>query len=160
MFRGQFKRTKYEENGLRQINIFTVKVYFKYWYMSPHAIGAPNNDQQLINDLIKFKAIDRKAADSALRKFSRHLWYLSETLVPLALFDERLTVEQKRLCVQNLKENEGLPDPPMRLPIYAEECGELPELFTANSMLFFTNLGIPHSYLEEDPITWDDNADF
>ena len=27
-------------------------------------------------------------------------------------------------------------------------------------MLFFTTLGIPHSYLEEDPSTWDDNANF
>ena len=37
----------------------------------------------------------------------RHLWYLSDGLVPLAFFDESLPLHGKRAMVEALASNEG-----------------------------------------------------
>jgi len=44
MFRSQFKLTKAEEKGLRDICLFTVQVYVKVWFQAPAATMAPRLD--------------------------------------------------------------------------------------------------------------------
>ncbi|CAH0383567.1 unnamed protein product [Bemisia tabaci] len=160
MFQDQFKLTPFEKKGLLRVNYFILKVYAKCWYRAPSAIGAPLNDLELIEDLISFKKIDKNSATVALRKLSNHLWYVSETLVPLSLFDDRVPLEEKKKCVFNLKNSEGLPDPPARLAMFAEECPPLPELFTTNGMKFFEILGISANFLEDDVQNWRNNSEY
>ena len=50
MFRDQFRLTKREEKGIRDICLFTVRLYITAWYRSPEATSAPRLDLQLLND--------------------------------------------------------------------------------------------------------------
>ena len=80
----------------------------------------------------------KPTATIALQKLSNHLWFISETLVPLSLFDDRITPEIKRVCVQNLIHKIGVPKPPVRLTISTEECSvNFCDLFSPNGKFFF-----------------------
>jgi len=137
MFRQQFKLSRQEERGLREVAMFVVRIYLKYWFRAPDAVGAPKNDIDLIADLIQWKEIEPIGASVALHKLSGHLWYVSEVLVAFALFDERIPAEEKAIFVHNMSTHQGDPDPPNRLPIMAEECRSLDALITTNARRFF-----------------------
>ena len=99
MFRRQFKLTAREENGLRQIAVFVCRLYTK----APEAAAAPQHDLQLLKDLTAYMDVNRDVAKAvSLTKLQRHLWYLSEELVALALFDPLVTVEEKRQILTSL----------------------------------------------------------
>ena len=87
MFRRQFKLTAREENGLRQIAVFVCRLYAKAWTLAPEAAAAPRHDLKLLKDLMAYMDVNRDVAKAALTKLQRHLWYLSEELVTLTLFD-------------------------------------------------------------------------
>ena len=44
---------------------------------------------------------EHRVRDAAGKAFNRHLWYFSEHLVPLVLFDDRVTEETKAAMVEN-----------------------------------------------------------
>ena len=54
LFRSQFLLTRTELKGLREFNIFVIKVYLKAWYTSSNPLEAPRNDLQLLNDLVAY----------------------------------------------------------------------------------------------------------
>jgi hypothetical protein len=61
----------------------------------------PLNDILLLEELNKYPNVTvAKAASTAL---SRHLWYFSEILVGLSLFDDRIGADVKTLMVTNLR---------------------------------------------------------
>ena len=65
----------------------------------------PFNDLQFMRDLAH--GIPRKVtAQVALKAFKRHLWYLSEDLIGLSLFDERVPNDEKDRMVENFKKRE------------------------------------------------------
>lgn len=105
---------------------------------------------EIISDLKRLKKFDKLGATAALQKLQKHLlWYLiSETLVPLSIFDFRVSDEDNRLFVRNLKKNVGVPDPPRSLQGPIEACTELSSLFTTNSSEFFKMLNIPLDFLD------------
>ena len=74
---------------------FCTKVYVPWWVTCQNASMAPRTDLILIGSIIKWKLIDKKLANVALQSIHRHLWYLCDTLVPLALFDELVCDEMK-----------------------------------------------------------------
>lgn len=55
-------------------------------------------------DLLKIlcKYPDQDTRQEALKAFSRHLWYLSEDLISLAIFDERVPEEKEQEMLANL----------------------------------------------------------
>ncbi|KAF0313628.1 Larval cuticle protein 65Ag2 [Amphibalanus amphitrite] len=59
---------------------------------------------------------DEEIAREASKAFGRHLWYISEKLVSLALFDLRTTLEEKKLIVAAFGRN-GAEDPPKRISL-------------------------------------------
>ena len=85
MFKQQFTLTKSEEKGLRDICCFAVEVYIRSWYTAPVPRYAPRLDLQLLKTLVKYKESEEKIATIALKKFSNHLWYLSEELIAVFL---------------------------------------------------------------------------
>ena len=98
LFRGQFQLKQKEEKGLKVFVIFSLNIYICSWFRAPDAAGAPMNYLHLLMDLASYS--DRNISRVAVRAFSRHLWYLSEELAALALFDPRVTDVQKREIVQ------------------------------------------------------------
>ena len=98
LFRGQFQLKQKEEKGLKAFVIFSLNIYICSWFRAPDAAGPPMNDLHLLKDLASYS--DRNISRVAVRASSRHLWYLSEELAALALFDPRVTDVQKREIVQ------------------------------------------------------------
>ncbi|XP_044581530.1 uncharacterized protein LOC123263057 [Cotesia glomerata] len=97
LFREEFNLTKQEINGLRQVCIFLVKIYLKAWFTAPCTILAPHNDLIFMQDLIEYKTVDSDVSKAACSKMINHLWYLSEQLAIISLFDDNvpLLVKQK-----------------------------------------------------------------
>jgi hypothetical protein len=68
LFREQFKLTKKEEKGIREICVFTVRVYVKFWFQAASACRAPRNDQ--LKDLKKYEKLNQLnfALEYAIRR--------------------------------------------------------------------------------------------
>ena len=81
---------------------FAAKVYVPWWVQCSFAKKAPKNDMLLLKNIILWKSFNPIVHKSALKAFHRHLWYLSEKLVPLALFDESVSSEVKTKMVNEI----------------------------------------------------------
>ncbi|XP_025424087.1 uncharacterized protein LOC112693307 [Sipha flava] len=161
LYRSQFKLTARELSAFQAFNIFVVKVYIKYWYTSSCGELAPNNDLNLLKELDHYKNSNKLIADAAIKSFSRHLWYLSETLIGLAFFDYKVCPEMKIRMVKSL-EKKGAEFPLRRITIKMTEVQtvQLCDFVSKNTLKFFTALDIPQNFLNQHPSTWGSNKDF
>lgn len=163
LFKHQFKLTKKDEKAVREICIFTVVIYVKYWFQAPSGWSAPRNDLQLLKDLrnLAFEIFNKNIAAVALKKILNHLWYLSEELVSLAFFDDDLSVHQKKKMVEALR-IEGKEDCLKRINIDITHIHEknLENFVSSNSLRFFQILGISSSFLKKDIETWNEDSDY
>ena len=95
LFRSQFKLTTKGLKGITEVVIFGIRVYLKAWMTAPLAISAPRNDLNFLNTLIKYEQVNPKVSKAAATKMANHMWYLSEDLVGLAFFDDRVPTSTK-----------------------------------------------------------------
>ena len=161
LFRSQFRLTTTELEGMREFNIFVIKVYLKAWYTSPIPLEAPRNDLQLLNDLAAYKTTNPIVAKAALKSFSGHLWYLSETLIALGFFDSEIPVETKAKMAEALK-IEGTHTPVRRISLEEDSIlsKQLWNFVSANTKEFFTKMDIRQEFLQEYPSFWERNEDY
>ena len=96
LFRENFPLTEDEKDGLRIVCIFIVTFYIKNWFTCASRFLSPWNDFQLIKQLIEFQTINETTATAALNKITNHLWYLSEELIGLSFFDDRISLDMKK----------------------------------------------------------------
>ncbi|KAF0771445.1 Uncharacterized protein FWK35_00027558 [Aphis craccivora] len=80
LFKNQFKLTSAEGMPLKKIRCFIIKCYVEVWFTAPDSIKAP--------------------------KFINHLWYLSDECVTFSIFDNHVTIEQKRRMAIKMLMNE------------------------------------------------------
>ena len=73
---------------MRQFVDFTVLSYIPWWLTSPLSTTASWNDLLLLNSLLEYRKRDPVVANVALKSLKKTQWYLSEELVPLALFSK------------------------------------------------------------------------
>ena len=106
LFRSQFELTAGELRGLREFNVFVLKVYLMAWYTCQSSVAAPRNDMNLFKQLVAYKAENETVAADAITSFSNHLWYLSETLVGLSFFDSSVSDDIKLAMVESLQKPE------------------------------------------------------
>ena len=73
-------------------------IYAKHWFKAPVAAEAAANDSQLNNLLLAHEQIPvlKDISDAAFLALKRHLCYLSEELIPLALCSQRLQKHTKQ----------------------------------------------------------------
>lgn len=87
LFQYQFSLTAKEKRSVNEMALLVSLVYVRFWHEAPLPIRAPLNDLLLLEELSKYSNVTvAKAASTAL---GRHLWYFSEILVGLSLFDDR-----------------------------------------------------------------------
>jgi hypothetical protein len=91
-----------EEADVNRMALYIGLFYGNYFLRSPLAAMAPANDLQFFTWMNQFKAIDKKAADATLSSIERHLDYLTEELVILALFDPETSDEEKKKMADKL----------------------------------------------------------
>src|SRR5688572_18699395 len=83
LFKTQFKLTARESKKITDLALFFSLVYVKQWNEAPRRIRAPLNGIKFLSVL---KTYPKQAvASKAHAIFSRHLWFLSEHLVAIAL---------------------------------------------------------------------------
>lgn len=102
-FREQFKKNAHELQALKRICLFTITIYVKAWLTAPITCYAPLNDLGLLQNIESCFEIDKEVATVVLKKMKGHLWYLSEDLVALALFSDRVYIEEKMNIVAALE---------------------------------------------------------
>lgn len=107
LFQEQFSLSRTEASGLRHICIFIVLVYIKAWYCAPSAIQAPRQDLEFMKDLLNYKKINKNISEVASKKFSNHLWYLSEQLICLSLFDNNVSAEIKLKLIESIQKKKS-----------------------------------------------------
>jgi len=105
IFRKQFKLKKNEEDSIRSICIFLIRLYIKAWFCAPIASLAPFQDLQFLKSLVDYENIHKNISQSTLKKLCGHLWYLAPETAALAFFDTNLTIETKIKMVDFIKQN-------------------------------------------------------
>ena len=163
MFRDQFSLSTREAKGLKDFCIFAVKIYLKAWMTAPLAASAPQNDLELLKAVMKYEDINPPISKAVTKKLSNHLWYLSEELAPLALFDVGVDAELKRQMVSAMKEVDGhQDDPPKRITVDLKTLPEksLVNFVTKQSVTFLDHLQLSRAFLDADPEEWPDRLDY
>jgi hypothetical protein len=163
MFQEQFRLTSSEKKGITDISLFVSLIYAKYWNEASLAERAPLNDATMLGEIQDYP--NRVVADAATKAFRRHLWYFSEHLVGLALFDPRVECSVKRDMVQNFHR------PPLQKvvkrldgktfnhqsPLDTFVTQRTAELF---DLLMTDGTERAASFLSKDPETWTDDPVF
>ena len=90
LFRQQFDITEREEKALLEFNLFSALLYMPAWFQCSFPAEAPLNDLQLLQSLEGYKSINKKIGDAASSAMMRHTWYLSECLVGLSFFSQKV----------------------------------------------------------------------
>lgn len=141
------------------------------WFTATNAIKAPINDIPFIKKLYNYKNDDEKIAETALKKFINHLWYLSDECVTFSIFDNRVTVEQKRrmankMLMNELDEYEEVGEVKKKDSLKIEDIPnfirqDLPvDLITYKSIKLFDRFNIQTNFLSLDPKYWEENEDY
>ena len=92
-------------NRLQNFVNFVVYVYVSWWLQCPIATAAPTTDLDLIYAIIEYKEVNPVISKAGLDALSeKHTWYLTEELVPLALFSSIFPLEEKQRMVDKINE--------------------------------------------------------
>nr|CAH0098703.1 unnamed protein product [Daphnia galeata] len=99
-------------------------------------------DLKYYSSMLRYKEHDEKAADAAIKSINNHLWYLTQELVVLAIFDKNLPPSLRQKMVENL-----LLIP--RLTNFVPEKPKFPKIYilTVNNPDFLISLLGPRSWL-------------
>ncbi|KAG7166680.1 hypothetical protein Hamer_G010306 [Homarus americanus] len=88
MFQPQFQLTIKDQT----MALFVALVYGPMWFKAPEVFEAPSNDISFLKELHYYgEKIDESVGMAATKAFQRHLWYLSEESVALALFSDSVS---------------------------------------------------------------------
>ncbi|KAG0710425.1 hypothetical protein GWK47_036988 [Chionoecetes opilio] len=82
---------------------FVVLVYLKWWFTAPSAVKSPRRDLNLMKALLNYSTTNSTISTATSEKLQRHLWYLSEELVGLTLFDEDVSLAMMRRMLESMK---------------------------------------------------------
>lgn len=166
MFQEQFKLRKQEFNGLRQICIFLVVIYLKAWFIAPCSIKSPQQDLEFMQDLVEYKTINAEISKAGSVKFSGHLWYLSEKLAALSLFDKQVPIEIKTKMVHySMKHRESTTLNAKRVSVKNTNLDsftfkDISDFITKRSTTIFHQFGLSTTFLDINPDQWETNESY
>ena len=87
----------------RQFSINSFSPFFHYINFKPGVVKAPNQDLRFLKTLKKYETVDKWISKAALSKFTQHLYYWSEEIAVLSLFDDEVDKQTKANIVPNLQ---------------------------------------------------------
>lgn len=99
----QFKMKATDILALQDVCLFITTAYVKPWLGCNLAVKAPYQDLYFLRTLKNYEKVDQLISKVALKKFCQHLWYLSEKIALLSLFDNSVDDETKTKMVRNLE---------------------------------------------------------
>lgn len=148
---------------LKRFAMFILYVYVPWWFRCSSSISAPRVDLTLIKTLHRYKQIDSTVASSALKKLQLHMWYLTEEMVPLSLFDDDVAKEDKMAIAETLlKTEESSTSIPKKrkgngkpsFPPLVNQDTSLADLTGEDSWYYFKLLSIETEFKKKDVEDW------
>ena len=94
------------QQSLHRMVRYNSLIYVPHFLSSTIGVDAPINDLEHYKNLQQFKKIDAEVADTALKKFYLHLWYLTEELVVLSIFSNKIDSDTKSHIAAKLVSSE------------------------------------------------------
>lgn len=136
----QFRISNKDKAALLDVCLFIVTSYVKFWLQCILAVKAPYQDLCFLKSMKAYETVDKSISKAALQKFCQHLWYLTDEVSILSLFDDDVDQETKEKMVANLaKENPSAHD--KRYIASKEElCGPLFGMSFMLIMLRFSSI--------------------
>lgn len=160
-----------QQQKVKRFVQFFVFCYVSWWLTAPVPATAPLNDLILINNLINYRKIDKPCADAAIKAFAAHLWYLTEELVPLALFSSqvdsnikvkmvhKLTNSERKLCTKRHGTGFGKPAFPI-IPQETSDDLDLSQFIGVDSWSFFEIMRLDKEFLHKPISDWESDPGF
>ncbi|GBM96498.1 hypothetical protein AVEN_13972-1 [Araneus ventricosus] len=102
LFSSQLKLSTKDKEALLDVCLFIVTTYVKPWLQWILAVKAPYRDLCFLKSLKAYEKVNESISKAALQKFRQHLWYLTDEIAVLALFDDDADEEAKLKNVANL----------------------------------------------------------
>ena len=87
---------------IEQFAKFCIFIYLPWWICATNANDAPINDFELVRNSAQYADHDSTCSNAALDSLKNHLWYLSEELVSLALFSDKVQDSVKEKIASKL----------------------------------------------------------
>ena len=118
---------------------------------------------ELLKSLHKYKLVDEEVATVALKSLSRHLFYLTEENVVMALFSNRIDCDEKSHLAAKLLTYEkpgeiSIAKP--KAPVGLTSETDLVSLIGPKSWTIFHVLKLSSDWLENDPNDWERHEDY
>ena len=158
------KETQVEK--LARLCKFVVAVYIPWWITCGSGPDAAEHDLLLLKLISSYRKIDKQIAKTAFEAFERHLWYLTEEMLPLCLFNTHMSDDDKSTvakAIVSCPRSEGFTKrmgTGFGKPIFPEvnittvASMELENFVGPDCWQFFNITGINDSFLYEPPSTW------
>ena len=161
LFRDFIVLTDAELNGLLLLCQFLLLIYVKYWFLCPLSTSAPANDLQLLKDLHEYKLVNADIAKAVLKKHLNHLWYLSDKLICLSVFDGNLTTAELRALAHAILHSKKHSANADKATVKESQITTLTlKRFVTKASITFKVYNINISLLRKDPATWKASAMF
>jgi len=160
--------TKQQSVKLREFVTFVCLIYSSWWNTCATAVDAPWNDLCLFKKSLQYKAVNQTVSKSAIAALTRHLWYLTAEMVPLALFSNRTPSDELRQLADRLLAVKSQHGHTQNIP--AERFGtgfgkpkfqpnithgsKLADFVTQDSWFMFSLLGLDTDFLTEEVSEW------
>ena len=146
---------QWEQEAIARISEFIICIYCVNWFSCTKAADAAFHQLQMFKDLVKWRKVDVEIADIGLHKLSKHLWYLTEELVPMSLASDLISSKDKQAIASAILNNRGKPmrlgRPEMR---NFGMNSTLASRVGPNSLLLFERLQIDLNWLKEPVEDW------
>ncbi|GBM62732.1 hypothetical protein AVEN_76108-1 [Araneus ventricosus] len=160
----ELKLNTKDKEALLDVCLLIVTIYVKPGLQYILAVKAPYKDLCFLKSLKAYEKVNESISKAALQKFSQHLWYFTDEIAVLVLFDD-VDEETKLKMVANLHGEIFSTHEKRYIPLKEELCGSLYEksiddLISVKSQSLFSRLKIGDSLLNESPFLWTNNASF
>ncbi|KAK5639272.1 hypothetical protein RI129_011764 [Pyrocoelia pectoralis] len=136
LLQSQFTISAKDKRALQDVCLFIAVLYVKPWLGCSLAVKAPNQDLCFLKRHKEYETVDKLISKAALSKFSQHLWYLSEEIAVLSLFDDEV--------------NEDMSD-----YLYRKSLSDFVSVKSTN---LFSRLKIDKNFLQRPVSTWDEDV--
>ena len=155
----------------QELALFLIFYYVKPWMTATQSRDAAVNDLELVNSLkkipphlLKSHSLFKHMGDAMFSKLEDHLWYLSEELVVLSLFSDKLNDAQKNKCrramLKHYTEDLGAVKGKLITPMISN-IKSIENLFGKESWRLLRLCGIQgKSFLDKPASTWKDCIEF
>ncbi|GBL94488.1 hypothetical protein AVEN_235590-1 [Araneus ventricosus] len=129
LFSSQLKLNTKDKEALLDVCLFIVTIYVKPWRQCNLTVKAPYKDLGFLKSLKAYENVNENISKAALQKFTQHLWYFTDEIAVLALFDDDVDEETRLQIVANLYRENFSAHEKRYIPSKEQLCGSLYDEF-------------------------------